>query len=87
MVLIWAVTLILGSAFAIAGGVGPLRKLLNAFIILSCMALGLSIGYAAGLGSQNMGRVQDAAVPFSMIFGIVGAMGCVAQNKRTSGKA
>jgi hypothetical protein len=80
MVLIWLTPLLLGSAFAIVGAQGAKLKLLNAAIILGCMGLGLGIGYAAGLGSKNMGAVPNAAVPFAMIFGIVGAMGCVAQN-------
>jgi len=80
MITLWLAALILGSAFAIVGAQGVTWKLLNMVIILGCMALGLGLGYAAGLGSKNFGRVQDVAVPFSMIFGVVGAIGCVAQN-------
>jgi hypothetical protein len=80
MILIWLTPLLLGSAFAIVGAQGAKLKLVNAVIILGCMGLGLGIGYAAGLGSKNMGAIPHQAVPFSMIFGIVGAMGCVAQN-------
>jgi len=80
MVLVWLAALILGSAFAIAGAQGAKWKLLNVIIIMGCMGLGLGIGYAAGLGSKNMGIIPNAAIPVSMIFGIVGAMGCVAQN-------
>jgi len=80
MATLWLAALILGSVFAIAGAQGVKWKLLNAAIILGCMGLGLGIGYAAGLGSKNMGMVRDAAIPFAMIFGIVGAMVCVAQN-------
>jgi hypothetical protein len=81
MVVIWSVPLILGVVFAVAGAHGTQWKLLNIIIILVCMGLGLGIGYAAGEGSGNLGRVPDAAIPFSMIFGIVGAVGCVAQNR------
>jgi len=81
MVAIWLAALILGSAFAIFGAQGLVWKLVNLIIILGCVSLGLGIGYAAGLGSQNLGRVPNGAAPFAMIFGTVGAMGCVAQNR------
>ncbi len=80
MELVWLTALILGSGFAIAGGQKLKWKLLNLLIILGCMGLGFGIGYAAGLGSGNMGRVPDAALPFSMMFGIVAAFGCVRLN-------
>ena len=80
MVLLWLVTLLLGSAFAIVGAQGVQRKLLNALIILACMGIGLALGYASGLGSKNLGIIPHAAGPFSMILGVVGAMGCVALN-------
>ena len=82
MALIWLAALLLGCGFAIAGGTGWERKLLNLVIILGCIALGLSLGYAAGLGSRNMGRVRNQAVPIGMVFGIVGAIGCIQGNKR-----
>jgi hypothetical protein len=44
------------------------------------MGLGYGIGYAAGLGSKNLGAVPHAALPFSMMFGIVGALACVRRN-------
>jgi hypothetical protein len=81
MAILWSAALILGAGFAIAGGQGVKWKLLNVAVILGCMALGFGIGYAAGLGSNNMGRVPHAAVPFSMMFGVVGAFGCVARNQ------
>jgi hypothetical protein len=77
MYLVWFTALVLGSEFAIAGGLKIKGKLLNLFIILGCMGLGFGIGYAAGLGSGNMGRIPDAGLPFSMMFGIVAAFGCV----------
>ena len=80
MAILWLAALILGSAFAIVGAEGLKWKLLNGLIIIGCMGLGLGIGHAAGLGSQNLGRVPHAGMPFSMIFGVVGAMVCVAQN-------
>jgi hypothetical protein len=80
MAILWIAALILGSTFAIAGAQGAKNKLFNAVVILGCMGLGLGIGYAAGLGSKNMGMVSDAAIPFAMIFGVVGAMECVARN-------
>ncbi len=80
MYLVWLTALVLGSGFAISGGQKIKGKLLNLFIILGCMGLGFGIGYAAGLGSGNMGRIPDAGVPFSMMFGIVAAFGCVCLN-------
>jgi hypothetical protein len=80
MPILWLVTLILGSGFAIASGQGVKWKVLNVVIILGCMSLGYGIGYAAGLGSKNLGAVPHAALPFSMMFGIVGALACVQRN-------
>ena len=80
MAALWLAALILGSAFAIVGAQEAKWKLLNVVIIAGCMVLGLGIGYAAGLGSKNMGMVPNGAIPFAMIFGVVGAMGCVARN-------
>ena len=80
MDLVWLVALILSSGFAVAGGQKWKRKLFNLVVILGCMGLGFGIGYAAGLGSKNMGRVPDAALPVSMMFGILGALGCVRWN-------
>jgi hypothetical protein len=82
MYLVWLVPLILGSGFAIAGGQAAKWKFLNLVVILGCMGLGFGIGYAAGLGSGNMGRAPDAGLPVSMLFGIVGALGCVVLNNR-----
>jgi len=81
MPLLWLVTLLLGTAFAIAGAQETQQKVINALIILACMAIGLGIGHAAGLGGKNFGSVPNAAIPFSMILGIVAAMTCAAQNK------
>ncbi len=81
MNVIWLAALLLGSAFAIAGGPGVKRKLLNVAVILACMGVGLGLGYAAGLGSKYFGRVPNGAVPFSMMFGVAGALGCVWLNK------
>jgi hypothetical protein len=81
MAVIWLVSLILASAFAIAGGQGVKWRLLNILIILGCMGIGFGLGYAAGLGSKNMGMVPNQAIPFSMMFGIVGALGCVWLNQ------
>lgn len=81
MVAIWLAALILGSVYAIAGAQGIQWKLTNLIIILGCIGLGIAIGYAAGLGSVNMGRVPNGAGPFAMILGTVGAMACVALNR------
>jgi uncharacterized membrane protein YjjB (DUF3815 family) len=78
--LVWLTALILGSGFAIAGGHRVKWRLLNFVIILGCMGLGFGMGYAAGLGSKNMGSVPHAALPVSMMFGILGALGCVQLN-------
>jgi hypothetical protein len=80
MEVIWLAALILGSVFAIATGQGAKWKALNAVIILACMGLGFSLGYAVGLGSENMGFVRGQGLPFAMMFGIVGAMTCVVRN-------
>ena len=80
MIVIWLAALLLGSAFAI-GGPGVKRKLLNVVVILACMGVGFGLGYAAGLGSKNLGSVPDLAVPLSMMFGVAGALGCVWLNK------
>jgi hypothetical protein len=80
MTILWLAALILGSAFAIVGADGVKWKLINGLIIVGCMGLGLGIGHAVGLGSQNLGRAPHEGMPFSMIFGIVGAMACVAEN-------
>jgi hypothetical protein len=77
MDLVWLTALILGSGFAIAGGQNVKGKLLNLVIILGCMGLGFGSGYAGGLGSKNMGRVPNAALPISMMFGILGALRCL----------
>jgi hypothetical protein len=81
MTMLWLVTLILGSGFAIASGEGVKWKLLNVVIILGCMGLGYGLGYALGLGSGNLGSVPNQALPLAMMFGIVGALGCLWQNK------
>jgi hypothetical protein len=84
MEVIWLAALILGSGFAIASGQGAKWKVLNAVIILASMGLGFGLGYAVGLGSENMGFVRSQGVPFAMMFGIVGAMTCVARNAWSS---
>jgi hypothetical protein len=48
MTMLWLVTLILGSSFAVASGEGVKWKLLNMIIILGCMGLGYGLGYALG---------------------------------------
>jgi hypothetical protein len=76
----WLAALILGSGFATASGQGAKWKVLNTVIILACISLGFGLGYAVGLGSENIGFVRGQGVPFAMMFGIVGAMTCVARN-------
>jgi len=80
MTMLWLVTLILCSGFAVASGEGVKWKLLNTVIILGCMGLGYVLGYALGLGSGNFGSVPNQALPVSMMFGIVGALGYLWQN-------
>jgi hypothetical protein len=80
---IWLAALFLGSGFAIFGGHTAKWKLLNFAIIVVCMVAGLGIGHAAGLGSKNLGQVHDADAPFSMMFGIVAALGCIQLNNRS----
>jgi len=80
MAALWLVPLLLGTGFAITTGRGAKWKILNVVIILGCMGVGLGLGYAIGLGSKNLGVIPHAATPFSMMFGVVGAMVCVARN-------
>jgi hypothetical protein len=71
---LWLAALIIGSGFSLASGQGVKGKLLNLVVILGSMGLGFGIGYAAGLGSKNLGLgAPGMAMPLSMIFGIVGA--------------
>jgi hypothetical protein len=71
--MLWLVTLILASGFALATGEEMKGKLLNMVIILGCMGLGYGLGYSLGLGRGNFGSVANQALPLSMMFGIVGA--------------
>jgi hypothetical protein len=80
MTMLWLVTLLLGSILAVASGEGVNWKFVNLVIILGCMSLGYGLGYALGLGSGNLGSVPNQALPLSMMFGIVGALGCLWQN-------
>jgi len=80
MAALWLVALRLGAGFAIATGRGAKWKVLNVLIILGCMGVGLGLGYATGLGSKNFGVIPHAAIPFSIMFGVLGAMVCVARN-------
>jgi len=80
MYLVWLSALVLGAGFAIAGGQSAKWKCLNVSIIVGCMALGFGIGYAVGLGSQNLGSVKGEGWPVAMMFGIVGALGCLQLN-------
>jgi hypothetical protein len=84
MAVIWLLALILGSAFAIAVGNGAKWKVLNAVIILACMGVGLGLGYSLSLGRGNFGSVHGEGLQFAMMFGIVGAMACVARNTWSS---
>ena len=80
MAVIWLVALILGAGFAIASGQGAKWKVLNTVIILACMGVGLGLGYALSLGRGNFGFILGEGPQFAMMFGIVGAMACVARN-------
>jgi hypothetical protein len=80
MTTLWLVTLILGSGLAVASGQGGKWRLLNAVTILGCMGIGYGLGYAVGLGSKNFGSVPNQALPLAMMFGTVGALGCLWQN-------
>jgi hypothetical protein len=80
MELVWLAALIIGVAAAVAGGQGTKCKLMNSAIIVGCMALGFGIGYAAGLGSENLGRVRGAGWMFAFLLGIVASLGCMKLN-------
>jgi hypothetical protein len=82
MIMMWLVTLMLGAGLAIASGQGVKWRLLNLAIILGCMGVGYGLGYAVGLGRGNFGAVANQALPVSMMFGIVGALGCLWLNSR-----
>ena len=84
MAALWLVALLLGTGFAIATGRGAKWKILNVVVILGCMGVGLGLGRAIGLGSKDFGVVPKAAIPFSMMFGVLGAMVCVARNTRSA---
>jgi hypothetical protein len=73
--------LIVVSALAIAGGKGAKWKLLNLIIILGSMGLGLFIGYVAGMWGKNMEIGAAAALPLSILLGLVAAIGCLRRNK------
>jgi hypothetical protein len=77
---IWLAALLLGGGFAVATGREVKGKLVNVGIILGCMAMGAGVGFAVGAGRGNIGMVPHEAVPFAMIFGVVGAMACVAKD-------
>jgi hypothetical protein len=77
LTLVWLAALLLAFGFALAGA-GDLKwRLFNLAITLGCMSIGYGLGYAAGLGSKNLGSVPHAALPFSMMFGVVAALACV----------
>ena len=77
---IWLVALLLGSGFAISTGREVQGKVLNVVIILGCMGAGAGVGFAMGLGRGNLGSVPHEAMPFAIIFGVLGAMVCVAKD-------
>jgi hypothetical protein len=80
MAAIWVAALLLGSGFAVSTGRGVTGKVINVIIILGCMGLGAALGFAIGQGRGNMWMVPDAAWPFAMILGVLGAMICVAKD-------
>jgi hypothetical protein len=77
---IWLVALLLGSGFAVSTGREVQGKVINVVIILGCMSAGAGVGFAMGLGRGNLGSVPHAAMPFAIIFGVLGAMVCVAKD-------
>jgi len=70
----------LGSGFAVSTGRGVKGKVINVVIILGCMALGAGVGFAMGQGRGNLGMVPNATMPLATIFGVLGAMVCVAKD-------
>jgi hypothetical protein len=80
MAAIWVVALLLTSGFAISTGRGVKGRLINLVIILGCMGVGAGMGFAMGLGRGNMWMVPNVTLPFAMIFGVLGAMVCVAKD-------
>lgn len=77
----WAVLLVLFSAWAIIGGNGAKRKLLNLVIILAFMAGGIGIGFALGTWGGNAAIGEHAAASLMILLGCVGALGCARRNK------
>jgi hypothetical protein len=80
MAAIWLAALLLSSGFALATGSEVKGKIINVIVILGCMGLGAGVGYAMGLGRGNMWVVPNAALPFAMMFGVLGAIVCVAKD-------
>jgi hypothetical protein len=80
MAAIWLAALLLGSGLAVSTGRGVQGKAINVVIILGCMGAGAGVGFAMGLGRGNLGRVPHAAMPIAIIFGVLGAMVCVAKD-------
>jgi hypothetical protein len=80
MAAIWLAALLLGSGFAISTGSGAKGKAINIVIILACMGAGAGVGFAMGQGRGNLGTVPGAAMPLAIIFGVMGAMVCVAKD-------
>ncbi len=77
---IWLVTLLLGVGFAVSTANGMKGRVVNIIIILVCMGVGAALGFALGEGRGNLGMIPDQAMPFAMIFGVLGAMVCVAKD-------
>jgi hypothetical protein len=80
MPVIWLAALLLGTGFALATGRDVKGKVVNVVIVLGCMGVGLGVGYVVGLGRGNMGMIPNAGMPFAMMFGVLGAMVCVAKD-------
>lgn len=80
MASIWLAALLLGSGFAVSTGRGVQGKIINVVIILVCVSVGAGVGFAMGQGRGNLGMVPNATMPFAIIFGVLGAMVCVAKD-------
>ena len=77
---IWLAALLLGSGFAISTGSGVKGRVINGVIILVCMGVGAGVGFAMGQGRGSLGMVPGQVMPFAMMFGVLGAMVCVAKD-------
>ena len=82
MSLVWLAVMIGFAGFAIARTKGTKWKVLNLFIILAFMGLGVGIGFASDVGDKSMSIGTESTRPLTASLGIIGALACIQGNKR-----